>query len=152
MATLKDTLNYPGSVDSFIESAAETDIPSELYEKLRNERGDAELSDEEQSEVWDVEERLTANVEPCEDCGHYFTEGEGYYHFDGNTTEVLCETCFKQHFPTDLDWDKHIVQVEEDLSDAEFAELLDTLSEDELKERAAEDVEDSDAMCYYSEA
>ena len=36
--------------------------------------------------------------------------------------------------------------------DAEFAELLDTLSEDELKERAAEDVEDSDAMCYYSEA
>lgn len=103
MATLKDTLNYPGSVDSFIESAAETDIPSELYEKLRNERGDAELSDEEQSEVWDVEERLTANVEPCEDCGHYFTEGEGYYHFDGNTTEVLCETCFKQHFPTDLD-------------------------------------------------
>ena len=84
--------------------------------------------------------------------GHYFTEGEGYYHFDGNTTEVLCETCFKQHFPTELDWTKHIVQVEEGLSDAEFAELLNTLSEDELDERAAKDVEDSDAMCYYSEA
>ena len=33
MATLKDTLNYPGSVDSFIESAAETDIPSELWRR-----------------------------------------------------------------------------------------------------------------------
>ena len=81
-----------------------------------------------------------------------FIEGEGYYHFDGNTTEVLCETCFKQHFPTELDWTKHIVQVEEGLSDAEFAELLDTLSEDELEERAEEDSENSDAMCYYSEA
>lgn len=148
MATLKETLNYPGNVDSFIESAAETDIPSELYAKLRNERGDAELTDEEQSEVWNVEETLVANTQPCEDCGHYFLPGEGYYHFDGNTTEVLCETCFRQHFPTDLDWAKHIIQVEEGLSNAEIAEL----SDDEINEKSEEDAEDSDAMCYYSEA
>lgn len=147
MATLKETLNYPGNVDSFIESAAETDIPSELYAKLRNERGNAELTDEEQSEVWNAEEMLTANAEPCEDCGHYFLPGEGYYHFDGNTTEVLCETCFKQHFPTDLDWAKHIIQVEEGLSDAEIAELND----DEINEKSEEDAESSDT-CYYSEA
>lgn len=147
MATLKETLNYPGNVDSFIESAAETDIPSELYAKLRNERGDAELTDEEQSEVWNVEETLVANTQPCEDCGHYFLPGEGYYHFDGNTTEVLCETCFKQHFPTDLDWAKHIIQVEEGLSNAEIAEL----SDDEINEKSEEDAESSDT-CYYSEA
>lgn len=147
MATLKDTLNYPGSVDSFIESAAETDIPSELYMKLRDERGDAELTDEEQLEVWNAEEMLTANAEPCEDCGHYFLSGEGYYHFDGNTTEILCETCFKQHFSTDLEWAKHIIQVEEGLSDAEIAELND----DEINEKSEEDAESSD-ICYYSEA
>lgn len=147
MATLKDTLNYLGSVDSFIESAAETDIPSELYMKLRDERGDAELTDEEQSEVWNAEEMLTANAEPCEDCGHYFLPGEGYYHFDGNTTEILCETCFKQHFSTDLEWAKHIIQVEEGLSDAEIAELND----DEINEKSEEDAESSDT-CYYSEA
>lgn len=147
MATLKETLNYPGNVDSFIESAAETDIPSELYAKLRNERGDAELTDEEQSEVWNVEEILVANTQPCEDCGHYFLPGEGYYHFDGNTTEVLCETCFKQHFPTDLDWAKHIIRVEEGLSNAEIAEL----SDDEINEKSEEDAESSDT-CYYSEA
>lgn len=147
MATLKETLNYPGNVDSFIESAAETDIPSELYMKLRDERGNAELTDEEQSEVWNAEEMLTANAEPCEDCGHYFLPGEGYYHFDGNTTEVLCETCFKQHFPTDLDWAKHIIQVEEGLSNAEIAEL----SDDEINEKSEEDAESSDT-CYYSEA
>lgn len=147
MATLKETLNYPGNVDSFIESAAETDIPSELYAKLRNERGDAELTDEEQSEVWNVEETLVANTQPCEDCGHYFLPSEGYYHFDGNTTEVLCETCFRQHFPTDLDWAKHIIQVEEGLSNAEIAEL----SDDEINEKSEEDAESSDT-CYYSEA
>lgn len=147
MATLKETLNYPGNVDSFIESAAETDIPSELYTKLRNERGDAELTDKEQSEVWNIEKMLTANAQPCEDCGHYFLPGEGYYHFDGNTTEVLCKTCFKQHFPTDLDWAKHIIRVEEGLSNAEIAEL----SDDEINEKSEEDAESSN-ICYYSEA
>lgn len=151
MAILKEVLTYPGNVNSFIESAAETNISSDLYMKLRNEGADAELTEEEKEMVQDAEEQLVTNTEPCEDCGHYFTPGEGYYHFNGNTTEVLCEDCFKKHFPTDLDWTKYIIQVEEDLSDAEMAKLLNTLSEDELDERAAEDAANGDT-CYYSEA
>lgn len=142
MAILKDILESNGNVDSFIEAAGQTDIPGDLYQKILTSRGDTELNEQEEQIITDIEDELTG-VEPCQDCGHYFTEGEGFYHDEDGT---LCESCFREEYPTDLDWYRHMLEVEEDLSKSEIAEM----SDDEIEKETEELGGDGD-YCYYGE-
>lgn len=142
MAILKDILESNGNVDSFAEAAGQTDIPGNLYQKMLASRGDTELNEQEEQIITDIEDEL-AGVEPCQDCGHYFTEGEGFYHDEDGT---LCESCFREKCLTDLNWYKHMLEVEEDLSKSEIAEM----SDDEIEKETEELVGDGD-YCYYGE-
>lgn len=143
MAILKEVLFSIGNVDSFIEALRQTDISPDLYQKILNERDDTELNAEEEMEIEVIEEGLIG-IGPCEDCRHYFTDGEGFYHFDGDVTGALCEDCFRKRFPTDLDWYKYMLEVEEGLSKSEIAEMNDEEIEEESNE-----IGGNGDYCYY---
>lgn len=151
MKLLKDILE--GDAESFIKLVSEVIDDAEmkvaldeypaLYKRVLKECGNAQLSEKEATIIANTETTiLNVTVMPCHDCGHYFSSGEGYYYYDD---ENHCEKCWRKAFPTDRDWDKHIVE------ETEPSINLDNLSDKELATRAAFDAEQED-YCYYSEA
>ena len=151
MRLLKNILK--GDAESFIKLVSEVIDDAEmkvaldeyptLYKRVLKERSNAQLNDKEATIIIDTEyAMLNATVCPCHDCGHYFSFGEGFYYYND---ENHCEQCWRKTFPTDHDWDKHIIEETEPSID------LDSLSDKELEARAAFDAEHED-YCYYSEA
>lgn len=151
MKLLKDILE--GDAESFIKLVSEVIDDAEmkvaldehlaLYKRLLNERGNAQLNDEEVSIIADTEfTMLNVTVFPCHNCGHYFSSGEGYYYYDD---ENHCEKCWRKAFPIDRDWLKEIIE------ETELRDDVDKLSDEELERISTFDVNTADC-CYYSEA